>query len=307
MQAGTAASAGRTGIRAALREWAILLRAPNLFTIPGDIIAGHFLAVPFSEGALSYRILFLIGSSLFLYSGGLILNDWFDLERDRLRRPHRPLPAGRISARTALVVAVLLFGAALGLAAAVGRGSLALAAAILILIVFYNGAARRVPLLGFVTMGLCRGANLLLGASIAFPALSPVVLIAAAVEICYVAAVTAAAFGETEGPPRLFVRSAPLLVLVVGSIFLVIAAGSSIYGLAACVVAVSCVFFIVLSMRRDLPVHEMPKKIGALIRALIPLQAAFILAGAPAAFAGAAFVYVLWPVSKLAGLKIRGS
>lgn len=307
MQTITTVSAGKTGVRTALREWIVLLRAPNLFTIPGDIVAGHFLAVPFSEDVLSYRILLLIGSSLFLYSGGLILNDWFDLERDRRQRPHRPLPAGRISVRTAFVVAVLLFGSALGLAAAAGKGSLAIAAAILILIVFYNGAARRIPLLGFVTMGLCRGANLLLGASIAFPALFPVVLTAVAVEVGYVAAVTAVASKETEDPPRLFVRLAPLLVLVVGSIFLVIEAGSSIYGVAACVVAILCVFFIVLSMRRDLPTHEMPKKIGALIRTLIPLQAAFILAGAPTAFAGAAFVYALWPASRLAGRRIQGS
>ena len=79
------------------------------------------------------------------------------------------------------------------------------------------------------------------------------------------------------------------------------------YGAMACVAAVSCVFLITLSMRRDLPAHEMPKKIGALIRALIPLQAAFVLAGAPTAFAGAAFVYVLWPASKLAGRRIQGS
>ncbi len=298
MQATATASTGK---------WVTLLRIPNLFTVPGDIIAGHFLAVPFSENALSYRMLFLIGSSLFLYSGGMILNDWFDLERDRRQRPQRPLAAGQISARTALTVAVLLFGVALSLAAASGRGSLAIAAAILVLIVFYNGAARRVPLLGFVTMGLCRGTNLLLGASIAFPALSPVVLTAAAVEVCYIAAVTAAASKETEGPPRLFARLAPLLVLVAGLIFLVIEAGSSIYGFAACVVVISCVFLIVISMHRDMPTHKMPRKIGALIRALIPLQAAFILAGAPTAFAGAAFVYALWPASRLAGRRIQGS
>lgn len=303
----TTVSAEKTGGRATLHEWAVLLRTPNLFTIPGDIIAGCFLAVPFSEGVLSYRILLLIGSSLLLYGGGLILNDWFDAKRDRVRRETRPLAAGRISTRAALAAAVLLLGAALGLAAAAGMGSLAVAAAILFLVVFYNSAARRVPPAGFVTMGLCRGANLLLGASIAFPELPRTVLIAAAIEACYITAVTAAASTETKGPPRPFIRPALPLVLLGGLLFLVVEAAPSAWGAAACVVALSYVSFVVLSMRRDLPAHEMPRKIGSLIRALIPLQAAFVLMTIPPALASAAFIYILWPMSSLVSLKIRGS
>ncbi len=294
-------------MKATLRDWAVLLRIPNLFTVPGDIIAGCFLAAPFSAEVLSHRTLLLIGSSLFLYGGGIILNDWVDVERDRIKRPYRPIVTGRISSRAALAAAVLFFGAALGLAASVGTSSLATAAVILILIVFYNGAARRIPAVGFATMGLCRGANLLLGASIAFPELSPAVLIAAVIETCYITIVTAAASKETEGPPQPFIRSALTLVLLGGLFFLAVRAAPSAWGVAACVVTLLYVSFAAFSMRPDLPTHRMPEGIGSLIRALIPLQAAFVLMTVPPALASAAFIYILWPMSSLVSLKIRGS
>jgi 4-hydroxybenzoate polyprenyltransferase len=41
--------------------------------------------------------LLLLGVSL-LYTGGMFLNDAFDEEFDRLRRPERPIPSGKISA-----------------------------------------------------------------------------------------------------------------------------------------------------------------------------------------------------------------
>ncbi len=307
MQAAIILTAGKRSVRAALRQWIVLLRAPNIFTVPGDILAGYLLAGPVSGGVFSSHLLLLIGTSILLYSGGVILNDWFDLERDRIERPERPLPAGQISPGLALTVAVLLFGAALALAAAAGRGPLTVAVTILVLALFYNGAARRIPILGFMTMGLCRGANLILGASDNLTALPVIVLIAGAVEICYVAAVTAAASRETKDRPRTPVRFAPLFLLAGGLIFLAGHVQTVAAGIAASAAVTLYVFFAVISMRRDMPVAKMPVKIGVLIRALIPLQAAFILICAPGATMSAAFVYGLWPLSSLVGRRIRGS
>ena len=64
--------------------------------------------------------------SVFLYSGGMALNDYADRDLDAVERPERPIPSGRVPARRALGIAAALMAAGLGLAAA-GGGRRALA------------------------------------------------------------------------------------------------------------------------------------------------------------------------------------
>jgi 4-hydroxybenzoate polyprenyltransferase len=66
------------------------LRLPNLFTVPGDPIAGFLLACGAANqrvALLDYRVAFAVIASLCLYSAGLVMNDLFDLEEDRRDRP----------------------------------------------------------------------------------------------------------------------------------------------------------------------------------------------------------------------------
>ena len=76
-----------------------LFRISNIFTVPPDIIVG-FLAVSInfnsSTGYSISDLVILIFSSIFLYLGGLVSNDFFDIKADRLERPTRPLPSGSI-------------------------------------------------------------------------------------------------------------------------------------------------------------------------------------------------------------------
>ena len=97
-----------------LHAWLQLVRLPNLFTVPGDPLVGYVLALwtlhgpeptPISLG----QALWVVLASVTLYAGGLISNDLFDLEEDRRDRPERPLPSGRVSVRSALVAAIVMF------------------------------------------------------------------------------------------------------------------------------------------------------------------------------------------------------
>ncbi|MFH1054691.1 MAG: UbiA family prenyltransferase [Candidatus Altiarchaeota archaeon] len=56
-----------------------------------------------------------VSTSLILGAGNT-LNDYFDFEIDRVNRPKRPIPSGRISRRWALIVSVVLFLVGLGFA-----------------------------------------------------------------------------------------------------------------------------------------------------------------------------------------------
>ena len=55
------------------------------------------------------RVVFACISALFISAGGNVINDFFDIEIDRINKPSRPLPRGDISPRSALIFSVLLF------------------------------------------------------------------------------------------------------------------------------------------------------------------------------------------------------
>src|SRR5713226_483666 len=59
----------------------------------------------------------LLAASACLYSGGMVWNDFFDVEQDRRERPYRPLPSGRITRRAAALLGVALLVAGLAFAA----------------------------------------------------------------------------------------------------------------------------------------------------------------------------------------------
>ncbi|HOR98703.1 MAG TPA: UbiA family prenyltransferase [Kiritimatiellia bacterium] len=189
-----------------LLPWFRLFRLPNLLTVPGDPVAGFLLAA--GTGLTRNHLLPLLaaaGASLGLYVFGLILNDLLDVATDARERPDRPLPAGEITVPQARMAAIAAALSGLNLAATAGRAALLTAAALAGLIVLYNAVLKRIPVVGVLTMGLCRGLSLMVGAVTACPGLwtqpdvsrLPVLLAAAGLSL-YVAAFSVLALREAE-------------------------------------------------------------------------------------------------------------
>ncbi len=78
-----------------------------------------------------------LGAAL-IAGAGNALNDWVDVATDRVNRPERPLPAGRLSRRAALVEAALLAGGGLAAAAAASGWHLLVGAAVLAGLIAYD-------------------------------------------------------------------------------------------------------------------------------------------------------------------------
>jgi len=137
---------------ARLRAWLELLRLPNLLTVPGDPLMGYLAG----GGRLDDPLLpWLAGAVLLLYALGLVDNDLCDVATDRVERPGRPLPSGRVGLGAARLARL---GAALGglaLAARAGSAPLGGALVLLILILAYN-RFKRYPPLGPALVALCR-------------------------------------------------------------------------------------------------------------------------------------------------------
>jgi len=99
-------------IPAAVKPVLALCRVSNLPTVWMNVLAAALLCgAPLQ--ALQVALLALAMSCM--YCGGMALNDLYDLAHDRVHQPYRPIPAGRIGAARAWVVAGLLLMTGLAL------------------------------------------------------------------------------------------------------------------------------------------------------------------------------------------------
>lgn len=158
-----------------------LLRLPTVFTAMADIMLGFVLTHRFLYGPLDHSgshsleqefgwnhpgsFLGLLISSSCLYLSGMVFNDVFDVEQDRAERPGRPIPSGRVTLRSAILLASTLMLAGVGAAAAVSFVSFVVSLLLVAAILGYDSFLKRTPL-GPLAMGSCRFFNVLLGGSL---------------------------------------------------------------------------------------------------------------------------------------------
>lgn len=158
-----------------LQPYAQLVRLPNLPTALADIGLGALATGALADPARWPVYLFLMLASASLYCGGMAWNDFFDREEDRLERPDRPLPSGKITPRQAalcasgLVISGVAFAFLAGLIlwarGAGGYGTPTVLALLLTAAIFLYDAWLKRTLVGPVGMGACRFLNVLLGMS----------------------------------------------------------------------------------------------------------------------------------------------
>ena len=299
-----------------LRTWLQLFRAPNLFTVPGDPLAGYLLA---SYGAVEPNLFLPLVASVCLYAGGLLLNDLVDLREDLAERPQRPLPSGAASRIAVGAVMGLLFLAALALCRLAGTWTLGVGAVLLGAILSYNLGCKRLPMVGAVNMGLCRGLSVLLGATavphgeLSIPLMMhgrlDHLVAAVAIVLLYIAAVTNLARFETKGAAPVFARWLPANVMIVGwAMFFPMVGGPN----RAPTFALFLLAFLLSAhagweLSRQ-PQTPLPAVIGKLIRLLLVLQAAFCAATGPGLGSISAALLVLsWPLSRAVGQRFYGS
>jgi 4-hydroxybenzoate polyprenyltransferase len=147
-----------------LGDYLRLVRLPNIFTVPSNILSGYFALVTLTS-ADALQLVLLVSSSVLLYTSGLVFNDYFDIETDIKERPYRPLPSGRISKRIAFTIAVssIIFGNLIAYFAA-GQTGLAVSSLVSAIIISYDYKLKKTKF-GPIAMGLARSINVVLGAS----------------------------------------------------------------------------------------------------------------------------------------------
>lgn len=196
-----------------------LLRPANIVTSVADALAGIAIAGYFSKDYVELSgmapVVFACICSAALYAGGIVFNDVFDASLDAVERPERPIPSGQVSIGKASLLALgyLIVGIIAGFLVNGITGYLAVMIAGFVLL--YDRFTKHNVILGPITMGLCRGLNLLVGISIVPLALYEWVQIAV-IPLIYIFAITLISQGEVHGGGKSKLYTAAILYLLVG-------------------------------------------------------------------------------------------
>jgi geranylgeranylglycerol-phosphate geranylgeranyltransferase len=135
-----------------------ILRPVNCAMIGFAVIIGYFVSKPAAVSAGVLVLGFATGFAICAFS--MVVNDYYDIEVDRVNQPTRPLPSGQVSKGEATAIAGLMLG--LGLAAAVSTLSLAavlIAGLYALLAWLYDYRVKKYGLVG----------NLIVASSLAIP------------------------------------------------------------------------------------------------------------------------------------------
>jgi geranylgeranylglycerol-phosphate geranylgeranyltransferase len=141
-----------------LRAFLSILRPINCSMIGFAVIVGAFVSKPVTIDAVSLILGFVTGFAVCGYS--MVINDYYDIEVDRVNQPGRPLPSGAITARGAVALALAMLAIGV-LASAVLLNWAAVSVALLYAFLswLYNYRAKKYGLPG----------NLIVASSLAIP------------------------------------------------------------------------------------------------------------------------------------------
>jgi len=136
-------------------HWFTILRPLNLLQAAlAVLLTTAFLGMLHETQTL----LLLILSVILINGGGNVINDIYDIDIDRINRPTRPLPAGRISSRAAWIYTSVLFGLGVILAGQINLATLLVAGPLSIsLLIGYSAVFKRLPLIGNLVVSFMLG------------------------------------------------------------------------------------------------------------------------------------------------------
>lgn len=122
-----------------------IVRPVNIFLSMGAIFVGALLA-----GALSplWKVALACVSGGLITAGGNVINDYFDIEIDRINKPFRPLPSGNLARRTALKFLTILFTFGIFLSIFIHLFSFLIAAVTVVGLIVYSAWLKRTFLYG---------------------------------------------------------------------------------------------------------------------------------------------------------------
>ena len=139
-----------------------LTRPANSAMAAFAVWLGYSLAL--RQPAFDVTVLLLAAATFLVSAGGQAINDYFDREVDALRKPHRPIPSGRIKPNTAYAYSMLLFATGVFFAGLFSLGAAVYAVFFAALLYAYSAFLRKVKWIGNWLIALSTAAAIMFGA-----------------------------------------------------------------------------------------------------------------------------------------------
>ncbi|MFX0146095.1 MAG: UbiA family prenyltransferase [Candidatus Hodarchaeota archaeon] len=141
-----------------------LLRPINSVMMGFAVFTGEFIAARGFPSFTDILYGFLVG--FFLTAATMAINDYYDIEIDKINDPQRPLPSGVVGLREALVGGIILGVLGIIFAALTNIQALSIALIALILMIYYNTRGKRTGFLGNIIVSICVALPFLYGGSV---------------------------------------------------------------------------------------------------------------------------------------------
>jgi 4-hydroxybenzoate polyprenyltransferase len=233
------------------RAYLLLARVSNLPTVWTNVLAAYACAmasqdsIVYFTGNMQPTIGPALVSMFLFYMAGMFLNDVCDAPFDARERAERPIPAGDVSRKEALAIAIVLFvvGETVLLRSRFGFPAAPWSVALIAAIVAYN-LSHKGKWYGPIVMGLCRALVYFVAAASVTGTVGPAVVAAAIVMWLYVIGLTQMAKMPGRGH---------LVPWLIAGICLVDAVMITIAGEPVIAVGAACGFVLTLFLQRVVP------------------------------------------------------
>jgi len=117
----------------------------------------------FMTHEMDATILLAVASVIFISSGGNAINDYFDYDIDRINKPNRPIPSGRVSRREALYFSILSFACGSIVALFINYACLVIAVGASVVLYYYAKSLKHMGLPGNLTVAGLTGMAIVYG------------------------------------------------------------------------------------------------------------------------------------------------
>jgi geranylgeranylglycerol-phosphate geranylgeranyltransferase len=138
-------------------------------TRPANSIAAGLAAIVaylIAAGALDPAVVLLFTVVALVTAAGNVINDYYDVEIDRVNRPDRPIPSGQVTLPAARAYAVTLFLAGIFVCLFTNELCITIAVFNSLLLVAYAGWLKRTLLLGNLAVAYLSGSMFLFGGAL---------------------------------------------------------------------------------------------------------------------------------------------
>ncbi len=132
-----------------------LIRPINFLITFISVIVAAIICLPDKIPVINIFIAALAAS--LVMAAGNIINDIYDVAIDKINKPHRPLPSGKITVKEAYVIYFILLFISIFISTLINEIVIAIVLGSVVLLFFYSKYLKRIPIVGNIAVAFLTG------------------------------------------------------------------------------------------------------------------------------------------------------